>query len=103
MRRVSKHNEEKPLMQVIKNLKFLIHFKTLNGFDIEDTINFPKVEKPLTVVWSGQGGQQIWDMIDVANNSFGIFLTKMFFNDSNSNKLKLFCFGRFTLFVHPSL
>lgn len=59
MCKVSKDQEEMALSQCkkINDLKSLINFNSVDSLDIEDPVIFPKAERFLTVVWSGQGAQ----------------------------------------------
>lgn len=73
MRRVSKEQEEKTETQSrkIKDLKYLIKLKTVNGIDGENPKYFRNAKRILTVVRSGVGTQQILAMIDEANPVLG--------------------------------
>lgn len=70
----------------LKDLKILLNIKEVNGKDEEDSRNFLKVKRILTVVRSGQGPQKVWAMLQEANDTFSTFSPLDFFDDNDVKK-----------------
>lgn len=76
----------------MKNLKILLNFRKLKKLNAENPRNFLNARRVLTVIRSGEAGQQIWAMVKEANNVFGMVLPMACFDNISVKKIEVILF-----------